>query len=38
MTPHEFRSLALALPETTEGAHQEHPDFRLGGEIAALPS
>jgi len=35
MRPQEFRSLALALPETSEGAHQRHPDFRVRGKIFA---
>lgn len=30
-----FRQLALALPEATEGAHQGHADFRVGGKIFA---
>ena len=38
MTADEFRSLALSLPETTEGAHQDHPDFRVGGKIFATLS
>jgi hypothetical protein len=35
MTANEFRRLALALPETEERAHMEHPDFRVGGKIFA---
>jgi hypothetical protein len=35
MTPSDFRSLALALPEAEERAHMEHPDFRVGGKIFA---
>ena len=35
MTPAEFRRIALALPETVEGAHMDHPDFRVGGKIFA---
>lgn len=31
MTENDFRKLALALPEATEGAHMGHPDFRVGG-------
>lgn len=31
----ELRTLALSLPEVVEGAHQGHPDFRLGGRIFA---
>jgi len=35
MTPNEFRRLALALPETEERVHMDHPDFRVGGKIFA---
>jgi hypothetical protein len=35
MTADEFRALALALPEATEGAHMGHPDFRVGGKVFA---
>src|SRR5688572_25616281 len=35
MTADEFRALALALPESVEGAHMGHPDFRVGGKIFA---
>ena len=35
MTPNEFRRLALALPETEERAHMDHPDFRVAGKIFA---
>lgn len=35
MTADQFRSLALSLPETTERAHQSHPDFRVSGKIFA---
>ena len=35
MTPDEFRSLALSLPEAVEQAHMGHPDFRVGGKIFA---
>jgi hypothetical protein len=38
MTPNEFRRLALALPETEERAHMDHPDFRVGGKIFATLS
>lgn len=31
--PEDVRALALMLPETVEGAHQGHPDFRVGGRI-----
>src|SRR5262245_66685394 len=35
MTADEFRSLALSLPETSEAAHMNHPDFRVRGKIFA---
>ena len=35
MTAEQFRRLALALDGATEGAHQEHPDFRVDGRIFA---
>ena len=35
MTTKKFRSLALSLPETTEGSHMGHPDFRVHGKIFA---
>jgi hypothetical protein len=35
MTADEFRSLALSLPEATESAHMNHPDFRVRGKIFA---
>jgi hypothetical protein len=35
MTATEFRKLALALPETEESAHMNHPDFRVAGKIFA---
>ncbi len=35
MTAAEFRRLALSFPEATEGAHMDHPDFRVGGKIFA---
>jgi hypothetical protein len=31
----DFRTLALALPEASEGAHMGHADFRVGGKIFA---
>jgi hypothetical protein len=34
-TPGEFRRAALALPETEEGKHMGHPDFRVAGKIFA---
>lgn len=33
--PEDVRALALLLPETVEGAHQGHPDFRIGGRVYA---
>lgn len=33
MTPADFRTLALAQSGATEGAHMNHPDFRIGGKI-----
>ncbi|MBI1689453.1 MmcQ/YjbR family DNA-binding protein [Methylorubrum rhodesianum] len=33
--PEDVRALALMLPEALEGAHQGHPDFRVGGRIFA---
>jgi len=35
MTPAEFRKIALSLPEASESAHMDHPDFRVGGKIFA---
>jgi hypothetical protein len=35
MTANEFRRMALALPETVEAAHMDHPDFRVRGKIFA---
>jgi len=35
MTANDFRRLALALPETAEHAHMDHPDFRVAGKIFA---
>jgi hypothetical protein len=35
MTPADFRKLALALPETEERQHMDHPDFRVAGKIFA---
>ena len=33
--PADFRRLALALPEASEGEHMAHPDFRVNGRIFA---
>lgn len=30
-----FRALALALPESVEGSHMDHPDFRVRGKVFA---
>ena len=40
MTANEFRKLALSMPESVEGEHMSHPDFRVGGKIFAtiMPS
>jgi hypothetical protein len=35
MTTADFRRLALALPETAENAHMDHPDFRVHRKIFA---
>jgi hypothetical protein len=35
VTTNAFRRLALALPETAENAHIDHPDFRVCGKIFA---
>jgi hypothetical protein len=35
VTADKFRALALELPETIEGAHMGHPDFRVRGKIFA---
>jgi hypothetical protein len=35
MTADEFRDLALNLPEASESAHMNHPDFRVRGRIFA---
>ena len=35
MTPGAFRSLALALPDTRESSHVDHPDFRVGKRVFA---
>jgi len=35
VTANGFRRLALALPETAEHAHMDHPDFRVAGKIFA---
>ena len=35
MTAREFRTIALSLPQASEGAHMGHPDFRVAGRIFA---
>jgi hypothetical protein len=35
MTPDEYRRIALELPGATEGAHMNHPDFRVRVKIFA---
>jgi hypothetical protein len=35
MTPTEFRRVALSMPQASESAHMEHPDFRVDGKIFA---
>jgi hypothetical protein len=35
MTANQFRALVLSFPEAEERAHQNHPDFRVGGRIFA---
>jgi hypothetical protein len=30
-----FRRIAVSLPETSESAHMDHPDFRVRGKIFA---
>jgi len=35
MTADEFRKLALSLPEASESAHMQHPDFRVRGKVFA---
>ncbi len=35
MTASDFRRMALSMPQATEGAHMDHPDFRVKGRIFA---
>jgi len=35
MTSNEFRRIALSMPEASESAHMDHPDFRVDGKIFA---
>lgn len=35
MTPDEFRTIALSMPESDERSHMSHPDFRVNGKIFA---
>ena len=34
-TSSDFRRIALSLPQTEEGKHMSHPDFRVAGKIFA---
>ena len=35
LTADDFRRFALSMPDTSEGEHHGHPDFRVGGRIFA---
>jgi hypothetical protein len=35
VTAQEFRRIALSFPEVVEGAHMNHPDFRVRGKVFA---
>lgn len=35
MTPEAFRRIALALPDSEEREHMDHPDFRVEGKVFA---
>jgi hypothetical protein len=35
VTANDFRKMALALPQTEERSHRNHPDFRVAGKIFA---
>ena len=35
MTVAQFRRIALGMPQASESAHMDHPDFRVGGKIFA---
>src|SRR5262245_54805833 len=35
MTPDQFRTIALSMPQAIESEHMDHPDFRVGGKIFA---
>ena len=35
MDEHQYRQMALSLPDATESSHMNHPDFRVGGKIFA---
>jgi hypothetical protein len=35
MTVADFRRIALNMPQASESAHMDHPDFRVGGKIFA---
>ena len=38
MTSQDFRRIALSLPEASENAHMDHPDFRVRNKIFATLS
>ena len=38
MTAADFRRIALSFPDTAEGSHFNHPDFRVAGKIFATLS
>jgi hypothetical protein len=35
LTANDFRRIALSFPEAVQSAHQDHPDFRVGGKVFA---
>jgi hypothetical protein len=35
MDEHQYRRIALSLPEAVESSHMSHPDFRVGNKIFA---
>jgi hypothetical protein len=34
MTTDDIRCMALSFPDTAEGAHMNHPDFRVNGKTS----
>jgi hypothetical protein len=34
MTAAEFRRIALSMPQASESAHMDHPDFRVDGKFS----